>query len=90
MRVRSSARSHSSKVHNEEGFSRSRYTIAIARLADPACPCLVLVSLLAATDVNPFARLRRSARELEDLGGKELVVIERAGDDLNARIIWGG
>lgn len=55
-----------------------------------ACPCLVLVSLLAATDVNPFARLRRSARELEDLGGKELVVIERAGDDLNARIIWGG
>lgn len=48
-------------------------------------PYPVRVLLLAAADVNPCTRLRRSARELEHLGGKKLFVIERARNNLKTR-----
>lgn len=47
-------------------------------------PYPLLVRFLAAADVNPFARLVRSALELEVIRGEEPVVVERGRDDLIA------
>lgn len=45
-------------------------------------PDLILVLYLAAADVNPSAWLARPARALEHLGGKKLVVVEGARNNL--------